>query len=81
MVHIYSAEKYVNQFEIGYMINPSLHINNIFRTQVQKCSGCSFYTETMKTIKNCLLKKIKSFMELIMIYETVELAIRKVYRV
>ena len=37
MVHIYSTEKSIRQFSIGYMVNPSLHINRIFREQVQKC--------------------------------------------
>ena len=36
MVHIYITEKTIHQFEIGYMINPSLRINSIFREQVQK---------------------------------------------
>ena len=36
MVHIYSTEKTIHQFAIGYMINPSLHINNTFRTLVEK---------------------------------------------
>ena len=35
MVHIYSTEKTIHQFAIGYMINPSLRINRIFRKQVQ----------------------------------------------
>ena len=30
MVHCYYIYKSINQFEIGYMINPSLHFNNIF---------------------------------------------------
>ena len=39
MVHIYTKEKTIHQFAIGYMINPSLHINRVFREQVQKCPG------------------------------------------
>ena len=31
MVHIYTTEKTVHKFSIGYMINPSLHINKIFK--------------------------------------------------
>ena len=81
MVHIYSTEKKIHQFAIGYMINPSLHINNVFITQVQKCLGCSFYIETMKNIRDCLLNNNTSVMALIMIYETVGISIRKVYRV
>ena len=32
MVHIYTTEKTVHQFAIGYIINPSLHINKMFKT-------------------------------------------------
>ena len=63
------------------MINTSLHINNLSRTQVQKCLGCSFSIKTMKTIRDCLLKNNTSVMALITIYETVGISIRKVYRV
>ena len=35
LVYIYTTEKQMNQFAIGYMINPSLHINNVFREQVE----------------------------------------------
>ena len=31
MVHIYSTEKSIHKFAIGYMINPYLHINRIFK--------------------------------------------------
>ena len=36
MVHIYTTDKTVHQFAIGYMMNPSLHINKMFKTQVEK---------------------------------------------
>ena len=81
MVHIYRTEKAINQFEIGYMINPYLNINRIFREQVQKFLGCSFSTKTMKAIRDCLLKKNTSVMALITINENSGKNIRKVYRV
>ena len=81
MVHIYIIEKNVYQFVIGYMINPYLHFNNVFKTKVKKCLGCYFSIETMKTLKNCLMRKNTFVMALIMIYETVGIAIIKVYRV
>ena len=31
MVHCYSTDESVNQFEIGYMVNPSLKFNKVFR--------------------------------------------------
>ena len=70
IVHINSTEKTIHKFVIGYMINPSLHINRIFREQVEKFLDCSFSIKTMKTIRDCLMNKNTSVMALIMIYET-----------
>ena len=71
MVHIYTTGKTIHQFAIGYMINPSLQFNKIFKTQVEKCLGYYFSIRKMKTIKNCLMKKNTSVMALIMIYENI----------
>ena len=81
MIHVYSIENTIHQFAISNMINPSLLINNVFRTQVPKFLGCSFSIKTKKTIRYCMLKNNISVMELIMIYETVGIDIRKMYRV
>ena len=81
MVHIYTKEKTIHQFAIGYMINPSLHINRIFIEQFQKCLGCYFSINTIKTIRDCLLKKNKYVMALINIYENNGKYTRTVYRV
>ena len=35
MVYIYATDEKINQFAIGYMIKPSLHINKVFREQVE----------------------------------------------
>ena len=35
MVHIYTTGKTIHQFSMGYMINPSLQFNKIFKTQVE----------------------------------------------
>ena len=81
MVHIYTTENTVYQFSIGYIINPCLHINKMFKTQVEKCLGCSFYIETMQTIKKILMKKNTSVMALVMIDENVGMSINKLFRV
>ena len=31
MLHLYSKDYHIDLFEIDYMINPSLHINKVFR--------------------------------------------------
>ena len=79
MVHIYSTEKTINRFVIGYMINPSIHMNSIFREKIQTCLGCYLSIKTMKTIRDCMLKKNTSVMAPIMIYKTGGKDIRKVY--
>ena len=62
----------MNQYEIGYMIKPSLNFNNAFITQVGKCLGVYFSIRTMKTIKNCLMNNNTCVMALIMIYEKMD---------
>ena len=37
MILCYTTDETINQFESGYMINPSLKFNNVFRIQVEKC--------------------------------------------
>ena len=68
MVHIYTTGKTIHQSEIGYMVNTSLQLNKIFKTQVEKCLGYYFSIRTMKTIKYYLMKKNTSVIALIMIY-------------
>ena len=36
-IWINKTKKRINDFEIGYMINPNLNINKSFREQVEKC--------------------------------------------
>ena len=62
------------------MINPYIHINRVFREQVQKGLGCYLSTKTMKAIIYFLLNKNSYVMALIMIYENSGKGIRKVYR-
>ena len=51
MVYIYTTDNTGHQFSIRYMINPSFHINKIFKTQVEKCLGCSFSIKKLKVFK------------------------------
>ena len=34
-VYINTRDERINQFAIGYMINPTLHVNKVFRDQVK----------------------------------------------
>ena len=56
-------------------------INNAFRKKVEKLLGVYFSTRTMKTIKNRLMEKNTSVMELIMIYENNGEIPKQFYRV
>ena len=78
VVHIYTTENTIHKFVIGYSY---LHINRIFREQVQKCLGFYFYIKTMKTIRYFLLNNNTSIMALITIYTNVGKDTRTVYRV
>ena len=81
MTYCYNTGKIINQFEICYMINPSLKFNNALITHVEKCLGDSFSFRTMKTIKYILMKKNTSVMTLIMINENNGEIPETVYRV
>ena len=37
VIYMNSTEKCINQFVIGYMVNLTLHVNKVFREQVDKC--------------------------------------------
>ena len=69
MVHCYSKDEIINKCAIGYMINPSLNCNKVFREQVEKSLSVSFHKNTMETIKYRLMKKNTCVIILIMIYE------------
>ena len=63
------AKKCINEFEIGYMINPSLHVNKYFRDQVEKCMNAIFGELPQYFIKSTLSKKT-SLLALIIFHET-----------
>ena len=43
--------KRMDQSEIGYMVNPTLHVNNEFRDQAEKCLKQKFHSNTHFGIK------------------------------
>ena len=42
LVYLYTTDKKINQFEIVYMINPSIHVNKVFREKVEKFLRATF---------------------------------------
>ena len=81
MVHIYSIDNIINLFSIGYMINPSLHVNKLIREQFEKLLNAEFYEKTMETIRGCLKNNNTCVIALIMFYENNGVKQKKVYRV
>ena len=51
----------INEFEVGYMINPSLHVNKEFKEQVEKFMNTTFGELTQHFIKTALKKKQMCF--------------------
>ena len=41
-IWIEETGKHINEFDIGYMINPNLHVNKYFKDQVEKCMNTTF---------------------------------------
>ena len=80
MVHIYSIDDSINPFPIGYMVNPSLHFNKLFREKVGNFSSASFHKKTMETIKGCLKNKNICVISLIIFYENNGLKPKKCIR-
>ena len=64
------TKQLINEFKIGYMINPGLNFNKIFREKLVKCMHTKFGEITQPFIKATLAKKNTSVLALIMSYET-----------
>ena len=56
-VYINSIEKHINEFEIGYMVNPTLNVKKEFREQVDKFSKEAFRPSNMSGIRNVIKKE------------------------
>ena len=67
MLQMYATGEQIYQFVIGYMINPSLQVNKVFRKKVQKCLNYEFHEETMVPIRDFMKNKNKCVIALIII--------------
>ena len=65
-----NEKKRINEFTIGYMINPGFNVNKSFREQVEKCMYTTFGEITQPFIKSTLAKKNTSVVALIVFYDT-----------
>ena len=54
------TNEHINEFSIGYMMNPNLSINKSFKDQVTKCMKTTFVAMTQQHICKILSKKYRS---------------------
>ena len=59
----------INEFYIGYMMNPNLSMNKAFREQVKVCMITVFSTSTMTHISKILLKPNTRVLALVMFFD------------
>ena len=57
MVHCYYTDETINPFSNGYMINPSLNFNKLFKEQIETLLSSTFHERIMETIRDCMRKK------------------------
>ena len=69
MVYLYATYGKINQYAIGYMINPSLHINKMFREQVEKFLKATLHENTIEPIRYVMKNKDTCVIALIMFYD------------
>ena len=66
------ASEHINEFSIGYMINPTLHVNKYFKKQVEKCMNNTFGSLTQPFILKIMTKNNTSVLALLIFYETIK---------
>ena len=59
----------INEFPIGYMMNPNLSNNKAFKEQVKVCLKTTFSTSTLSHINKILLKPDTRVLKLVMFFE------------
>ena len=78
---INKTKQLINEFTIGYIINPSLNVKKYFGEQVEKCMYTTFDEITKTFINATLEKKNTIVLAFIMFYETRANYSKKSYRV
>ena len=62
----------MNEFSIGYMINPNLNIIKAFKEKVTKCMKTKFCAMTQPHISKILSKINTRVLALLMFYEAIK---------
>ena len=71
----------INEFSIGYMMNPTLYSNRAFKDQLKLCLKHTFGPDTNPHISRTLQKPNTRVLTLVIFYESGEKIIRKLFRV
>ena len=50
VLYLHEVNERFNEFAIGYMINPTLHVNKAFKYQAEKCINNTFGNVTQTFI-------------------------------
>ena len=80
-IWIEETNQLINEFSVGYMINPNLYRNRYFKDQVKVCFKHTFGTDTISHINKTLQKKNTRVLALVIFYESGKTIIRKLFRV
>ena len=75
------TKKLINEFLIGYIINPDLNDNKPFRDQVEKVMYTTFGKITQPLLKATLSKNNTSVLELIMFFDKRAYSPEKAFKV
>ena len=68
-IWIEEKNKLIDEFSIGYMMNPNLSINKAFKDQVKLCLKNTFSTSTLSHISKILLKPYTRVLALVIFFE------------
>ena len=73
--------KRINEFSIGYMMNPNFSMNKAFKEQVKVCMKTTFSTSTMTNISKILPKPNTRVLALDMFFQNRKKYGKKMFRV
>ena len=80
-IWIEETNRCINEFSIGYMMNPTLNRNRVFKYQVKVCFKNTFGPDTNSRISKTLVKHNTRVLALVIFYESGKTIIRKLFRV
>ena len=68
-IRLEETNQLINEFSIGYMMNPNLVINKVFKEQVKICLKTKFSTTILSHISKISLKPDTRVLALVMFHE------------